>query len=95
MIENQSKVDQAVACFNDGFNCAQAILSTYCEEFGLDRETALQLACGFGAGMGRLQEVCGAVTGAFLLMGLKCGNSEAGDTVSKENNLRLDKGICT
>ena len=72
----QSKAKDAVACFNGGFNCSQAILSTYCGELGLDREAALKLACGFGAGMGRLQETCGAVTGAYLVIGLKCGNDK-------------------
>ena len=69
----QSKAKEAVACFNEGFNCAQAVLTAYCEDFGLDRETALRLACGLGAGMGRLQETCGAVSGAYLVIGLKYG----------------------
>ena len=72
----QSKAKDAVACFNEGFNCSQAILSTYCEALGLNRETALKLACGLGAGMGRLQETCGAVSGAYLVIGLKCGNDK-------------------
>ena len=72
----QSKAKDAAACFNNGFNCSQAILSTYCEALGLDRETALKLACGLGAGMGRLQETCGAVSGAYLVIGLKCGNDK-------------------
>ena len=73
---NQSKANDAVACFTDGFNCAQAIFSTYCEEFGLDKKSALQIACGFGAGMGRRQETCGAVSGAYLLIGLKFGTDK-------------------
>ena len=66
----QNKAEQALACFDEGFNCAQAILSTYGAELGLTRETALHLALGLGAGMGRLQETCGAVTGAYLVVGL-------------------------
>ena len=62
MDETKSKVNEAVDCFNNGFNCSQAILSTYCEQFGLDKITALKLSCGLGAGMGRLGETCGAVT---------------------------------
>ena len=68
-----SKAKEAMACFNEGFNCAQAVLTAYCEDFGLDRETALRLACGLGAGIGRLQETCGAVSGAYLVIGLKYG----------------------
>ena len=71
-----SKAKDAAACFNDGFNCAQAVLSAYCEQFGLDRETALRIACGLGGGMGRLQETCGAVSGAYLVIGLMYGTDK-------------------
>jgi C_GCAxxG_C_C family probable redox protein len=77
-------VNDAVACFNDGFNCAQAVLSTYCEQFGLDRESALRVACGLGGGMGRLQETCGAVSGAYLVIGLKYGQCAKDDAAAKE-----------
>jgi len=86
---NQSKVNEAVACFNDGFNCSQAILSTYCNEFGLDKHTALKIACGLGAGMGRLQETCGAVSGAYLLIGLKYGKFLKEDDPAKEKTYAL------
>jgi len=46
-VTRQSRIKDAVACFNQGFNCAQAVLTTYCAQFGLDRENALKLACGF------------------------------------------------
>jgi C_GCAxxG_C_C family probable redox protein len=85
----KSKVNEAVACFNDGFNCAQAILSTYCEEFGMEKETALKVACGLGAGMGRLQETCGAVSGAYLLIGLMYGKSSKEDDPAKEKTYAL------
>ena len=51
-------------------NCAQTVLSTYCEEFGLERILALKLAQGFGGGMGRTGKTCGAVTGAYMVLGL-------------------------
>jgi len=51
-------------------NCAQTILSTYCDIFGLDRLLALQLAQGFGRGMGRGNYNCGAVSGAYMIIGL-------------------------
>lgn len=86
---NQSKVNEALACFNDGFNCSQAILSTYCEEFGLDKKTALQLSCGLGAGMGRLGETCGAVSGAYLLIGLKYGKFSKEDETAKEKTYTM------
>jgi len=78
------KTNKAVELFNNGFNCAQAVFCTYCEELGMDKETALKTAHGFGAGMGRLQEVCGAVTGAFMVLSLKYGSAKAFDNASKE-----------
>lgn len=51
-------------------NCAQAILSTYCEAFGLERNLALRLAQGFGGGMAHMGKTCGAVTGAYMVLGL-------------------------
>ncbi|MCL1825927.1 MAG: C-GCAxxG-C-C family protein [Betaproteobacteria bacterium] len=89
---NKSKVNEALACFacsGEGFNCSQAILSTYCEEYGLDKKTALKIACGLGAGMGRLQETCGAVSGAYLLIGLKYGNFLKEDNQAKEKSYAL------
>ena len=88
-MKNQSKANDAVACFNDKFNCSQAILSTYCEEFGMDKTTALKVACGLGAGMGRLQETCGAVSGAYLLIGLMYGKHTKEDESAKEKTYAL------
>jgi C_GCAxxG_C_C family probable redox protein len=51
-------------------NCAQTVLSTCCETFGLDRNMALMLAQGFGRGMGRGESNCGAVSGAYMVIGL-------------------------
>lgn len=85
----KSKVNEAVDCFNKGFNCSQAILSTYCEQFGLDKTTALKLSCGLGGGMGRLGETCGAVSAAYLLIGLKYGKYEADDNKAKDKTYEL------
>jgi C_GCAxxG_C_C family probable redox protein len=65
-----SKVEEAVDCFCRGAACSQAILGTYAPALGLPREQAMKLASGFAGGM-RLGETCGAVTGAFMLLGLK------------------------
>jgi len=51
-------------------NCSQAVLTAYCEQFGLERRLALKLAQGFGGGMGRMGGICGAVTGAYMVLGL-------------------------
>ena len=51
-------------------NCAQSIVSVYCEEFGLDRNLGLKMAMGFGSGMARSGNTCGAITGAYMILGL-------------------------
>ena len=51
-------------------NCAQSIVSVYCEEFGLDRNLGLKMAMGFGSGMARSGNICGAITGAYMILGL-------------------------
>jgi C_GCAxxG_C_C family probable redox protein len=65
-----SKVNKAVKCFEDGYNCSQAVFSTYSQDFGVPSEQALKIASGFGGGM-RIGGTCGAVTGAFMVLGLK------------------------
>ena len=84
-----SKVDDAVACMTEGFTCSQAILSTYGPMFGLDRETALKIATPFGGGMACLGHTCGAVTGAFMVIGLKHGRTTVEDLETKEKAYRL------
>jgi len=68
--------ETAVAKFLSGFNCAQSVFYAFCDDLHLDRDAALKLACGFGAGMGRKGEVCGAVTGGILVIGSKHGRGE-------------------
>ncbi|RJX22983.1 MAG: C_GCAxxG_C_C family protein [Ammonifex sp.] len=79
-----SNVELAVSCFKEGSNCAQALLSSYGIKFGLDRETAFKIAAAFGGGLGRLGETCGAVTGAFMIIGLKYGPERPKDKAAKE-----------
>lgn len=66
----QEKEEQAIHYFNSGYNCAQSVLSAYAEYLDIDMNFARSITAGFGAGMGRLQETCGAVTGAFMIIGL-------------------------
>lgn len=84
-----NKPDAAVECFMNGYNCAQAVFSTYSESLGIRVNDALRIACGFGAGMGRRQETCGAVTGAYLLIGTKFGKVKKEDTASTEKTYAL------
>jgi C_GCAxxG_C_C family probable redox protein len=64
------KNEIAVEKFLSGFNCAQSVVAAFYAECGLDETTALKMACGLGGGMGAKQEVCGAVSGGILVLGL-------------------------
>ncbi len=63
----------ARSLFLEGYNCAQAVFAAFCDVTGLEKKTALQLASSFGGGMGKLREVCGAVSGMFLVAGALYG----------------------
>lgn len=84
-----SNADSAVACFNEGFNCSQAVFSTFAPALDLDRETALKVAAAFGGGMVRTGEVCGAVSGALMVIGLRYGQPTAEDKTAKEETYEL------
>jgi C_GCAxxG_C_C family probable redox protein len=83
------KVEQAVSLFQQGFNCAQSMVTTYGEQFGLSREQGLKLGSGFGGGMGAMAGTCGAVTGAFMVLGLKYGSDCASDKEAKLSTYQL------
>ena len=61
--------------FENGYNCAQAVLLAFSDLTGLEEKIALSLASSFGGGMGRLREVCGAVSGMFMVAGLLYGGN--------------------
>jgi C_GCAxxG_C_C family probable redox protein len=84
-----SRVEQALACFRNGFNCAQAVLSTYGPLFGIDREMGLRLGQALGAGMARKGQTCGAVTGALLVLGLRHGMTRPDDKAAREKTYAL------
>lgn len=78
------KSEKAKELFKSGYNCSQAVLGVFCEELGLDFETAMKIASSFGGGMGRMREVCGTVSGMFMAAGLAFYGSE---------NSTADKGV--
>jgi len=85
----KSKSEGSVEMMAAGFNCAQSVLSAFCEDLNFDKEIAMKLATGFGAGMARQQEVCGAVTGGILAIGLKFGRGLADERTATENTYLL------
>ncbi len=68
-----SKTEKAGTYFHSGYNCAQSVLVPFGPELGLEENLCLKVACAYGAGMGRQQYTCGAVTGALMALGLKYG----------------------
>ena len=80
--------EAAVNCFSQHFNCSQAVFSTFAPQFGIDEATALKLASPFGGGLARRGEVCGAVSGALLTLGLARG---ADTPAGKEEIYRLSQ----
>jgi C_GCAxxG_C_C family probable redox protein len=92
------KTDLARQYHERGFNCAQSVLAPFAQENGLGEETALRISTGFGSGMGRLGEVCGALTGACMVIGLKHGRAESDGTKygpKTENTYRLVAQLTT
>ena len=75
------------------WNCAQSVLGVFCAELKLDRETAMKLASGFGAGMAHRQEVCGAVSGAIMAIGLKHGQAREDEKEAKEKAYQLSREL--
>jgi C_GCAxxG_C_C family probable redox protein len=72
-----TKAEKALEKFKAGYNCAQAVVFSYADQLKIDKNTALKIATGFGGGMGRKQEVCGAVTGALMVLGVLYGRGES------------------
>ncbi|AYD39560.1 C_GCAxxG_C_C family protein [Clostridium fermenticellae] len=82
------KSEYAIDSFNRGLNCCQSVLSVFSENLGLDKQTALKIASGFGGGMCQ-GNVCGAVTGAIMVLNLKYGNSKPEDGEAKEKTYHV------
>lgn len=82
-----SRVDQAVNCFKEGLLCSQAILLTYGPQFDIDPDSALRVSRSFGSGMARMCETCGAVSGAYMVLGLSC--RDADEKAAKEKSYAL------
>jgi len=79
-----AKAEDAVALFQQGFTCSQAVLSVFAQDFGLERDMALRISQGFGAGIAYTDDTCGAVSGAIMVIGLRYGRIRADDIVAKE-----------
>lgn len=102
----EERTQKAIDFFEQGYNCSQSVLMAYADLYGIDQETATKFASSFGGGMGRLREVCGAVSGMFMVLGLhypatdvtdkkaKIINYEAVQRTAKEFKEELGSYIC-
>lgn len=77
-----SKAERALELFSNNFNCSQAVLTAFAPDFGLDEKLALMLGTSFGGGA-RNGELCGAVSGALMVLGLKYGHFDSADNEQK------------
>ncbi len=80
MMDHEKKAREL---FREGYNCAQAVFLAFSDLTGMDEKCALALSSSFGGGMGRLREVCGAVSGAFMAMGVLYGYTDPSDHKAK------------
>ncbi|MGM9605713.1 MAG: C-GCAxxG-C-C family protein [Faecousia sp.] len=81
--------DLAVENFKKGYNCSQSVVVAFCDVTGMTAEYAARLSSSFGGGMGRMREVCGAVSGMLMVAGLLYGYDVPGDDESKLAHYRL------
>ncbi|MGN1097584.1 MAG: C-GCAxxG-C-C family protein [Clostridia bacterium] len=86
-MENRAALGEKL--FKEGCNCAQSVVCAYADKLGIEREALLRLSSSFGGGMGRMREVCGAVSGMFMVAGLLYGYDDVCDRQAKTNHYKL------
>ena len=84
-----TKSDDAMTSYKSRFTCSSAVFSAFSDELGLDPDTAKKIACGFGAGISKSGNICGAVSGAIMVIGLKYGKTVLGDDAATEKTRAL------
>ena len=89
------RVKCAEELFKKGYVCSQAVFAAFSELLGMKQEYALRIGNGFGGGVARKQEICGAVSGAIMLIGLKYGKTEADDNKSHEKTYSMIDYFCS
>ena len=82
--------ERAVEYYNTNFNCSQGVFTAFATELGIDEKLALRLGTNFGGGE-RKGELCGAVAGALMVLGLRCGHCESDDLEGKANAYRISE----
>ena len=85
----EERIEKAVALFKEGFNCSQAVVAAFADQYGFTTEQALRMSASFGGGIGRMRETCGAACGLFMLAGLETGATEGSNQAGKAANYAL------
>ncbi len=83
------RIEKAVSIFNKGFSCSQAVFAAYAPDYGVDFETAMKLSTPFGGGIAGMGEICGAVSGAIMVIGLKYGRVKEEELDEKTKTYEL------
>ena len=81
--------EMAANLFCEGYNCAQAVFGAFADVMGIDKKEAMRMSSSFGGGMGRLREVCGAVSGMFMVAGVLFGYDDPCDDNAKKEHYKL------
>ena len=89
-----NRPDKAEELFRKGYNCSQSTFAAFADVLGMTVEEAAKIASPFGAGFGKLREVCGAVSGMTLLAGYLNGYDDPADYESKKELYRLIQKMC-
>ena len=83
---NYEKAEKAKQLFKSGYNCSQSVLGVWTDELNLDFSTAMKISQSFGGGMGRMREVCGAVSGMAFVAGVLYGYDDPKDDIAKKEH---------
>ena len=89
-----TKKDRALELFMEGFNCSQSVFTAFADRFGIDENTAKRISAGLGGGVGRQREVCGAVSGAVMVLGSISAAVDGDDAEGKKENYELVREFC-
>ncbi|MCB2195581.1 MAG: C-GCAxxG-C-C family protein [Bacteroidetes bacterium] len=81
--------EKALSYYSNGYNCAQSVVAAFFDLLKMDEKVVLRMVSGFGGGMGRMQQTCGAVTGAFMIISFMRGKYDVNDTEAKEITNKL------
>lgn len=88
-----NKSEQAKSYFLSGHNCAQSVLLSFASELHYSTELAEKIAAGFGGGMGKTQQTCGAVTGAIMVLGILQGERVNNSKQLRSESIRSAKEL--